>query len=115
MSSEAREDLPAVGHWEELKEAAERLRRARHEYDKFVNTTPLNVADVPLHSMEKMKAADTELQDAEEAFHQLYQKRLQMDPEFAKRSSAAEERLSDGPPWDDAFSPSKLLNESGQS
>ncbi|MFN2525531.1 MAG: hypothetical protein ABR505_04615 [Actinomycetota bacterium] len=112
MSSEARNER--ADDRQELKEAAERLRRAQEQYDHFVNITPLDQKDAPLHALDRMRVAQEELDDATKAFHQLYLRRLKTDPDFAKRSADAEARLSKGPPWDDKFSPTELLKESGQ-
>lgn len=62
----------------------------------------------------RLKLAQAELEAAKKEFNDLYAEFLRTDPEFIAKSEAAERRLAEGPPWDDAFSPSELLKESRQ-
>lgn len=60
----------------------------------------------------RVKHAQEDLETAKREFLELYARFLRADPDFNAKSDAAERRLAVGPPWDDAFSPSELLEES---
>ena len=62
----------------------------------------------------RLKLAQEDLETAKKEFLDLYAEFLRNDPDFRAKSDAAERRLAEGPPWDDAFSPSELLKESRQ-
>ena len=48
---------------------------------------------------------------AHEAAKKDYARLLRANEDFIRASRAAEDRLDGGPPWDDKFSPSELLEE----
>lgn len=104
----AKSDPQASGN-EELRQAALRVRRAHEAYEEFTAVAPLPPHDLQPQQVEAMKAAQTEIEIAEQAYARL----LREDPRFAKESARAERRLQDGPPWNDIIRPSDLLDESG--
>lgn len=61
----------------------------------------------------RLKLTEVEVEAAKKQFNALYVEFLRTDPEFIAKSEAAERWLAQGPPWDEAFSPSELLKAVG--
>lgn len=118
-SRSSRQESPDSFLREEFRQAGKRLRQAQAEYERFLATTPLGQNDVKPHSLkdmqaagEKLRAAEADIRELSEKMRSAYAHVLRNDPSFRERSDEAAQRLADGPPWDDAFSPSELLKES---
>lgn len=110
MSSGAAErNLEAATGLDALRQAGVRVRTAHEAYEKFRAIAPPPHSDAKPHLLEDMKAAQAEIDAAEEHFARL----LREDPDFIKRSAEAERRLAEGPPWDDVINSADLLPESG--
>lgn len=89
------------------------------ELQRFAAVEPLGAGDVePMPAGEMIKAR--EAAKAAEAhwrktLNDLFRERSLVDPSYQEAFASAERRLAEGPPWDDAFSPSELLNEADES
>lgn len=116
MSADAasRDSRPAVEQ-ERLRQAGRRLRSAQEQYNKLAGVTRVKGADEePSQAAElkptqgELRAAEKELRAAKEEFLPLYARHLREDLEFRRKSEKAEQRLAEGPPWDDLITPSDL-------
>ena len=59
-------------------------------------------------AQENLKAAEQEFLAAKEEFLPLYGRYLREDPEMRRKAEEAEQRIAEGPPWDDLIKPSDL-------
>jgi hypothetical protein len=93
---------------QDLRRANRRLKKAQADYERFVSAKPITGVEAPLHSGKEMREAQEELQAAEAEVRRVYTEHLRRDPAFKSKSDQAERVLSEGPPWEDSFSPSEV-------
>jgi len=107
MSADTARDPGPANEQERLKQAGRRLRSAQENYNKLVGATSSEAAELTLVE-DELRAAEDELRAAKEEFLPLYAQHLREDPEFQRKSEEAEQRLAEGPPWDDLITPADL-------
>ncbi len=59
-------------------------------------------------AQKNLKAAEQEFLAAKDEFLPLYARYLREDPEMRRKAEEAEQRIAEGPPWDDLIKPSDL-------
>lgn len=107
MSADAARDAGPAIEQDRLKQAGRRLRSAQENYNNLVGATSSEAGELkPVE--DDLRTADEELRAAKEEFLPLYAQHLREDPEFQRESKGAEQRLAEGPPWDDLITPADL-------
>ena len=100
MNADAARNAGPTIEPDRLKQAGRRLRSAQEKYDNLVGgTSSETVEQEPV--TDELRTAGEELRAAKQEFLPLYGQHLRADPEFQKESKEAEQRLAEGPPWDD--------------